>query len=95
MCSLQNVFSTPPLINVFFTQVSLQIRKQSTARMCSLRNVFSTPPLINVIFTQDVSDVARARSEFFHGRRDILVITERFHFYHRFKLRYVSSNPKP
>ena len=35
----------------------------------------------------DVSEVARARSDFFHGRRDLLLITERFHFYHRFKLR--------
>jgi len=36
---------------------------------------------------QDVSEVARARSDFFHGRRDILVVTERFHYYQRFKIR--------
>ena len=27
------------------------------------------------------------RSEFFHGRVQLLLVTERFHFYHRFKLR--------
>jgi hypothetical protein len=27
------------------------------------------------------------RSEFFHGRVQLLLVTERFHFYHRFRLR--------
>jgi len=34
-----------------------------------------------------VSDVARGRSDFFHGRVNLLLVTERFHFYYRFKLR--------
>ena len=33
--------------------------------------------------------VAHARSSLFHGRCDMLVMTERFHFYHRFRLRGV------
>jgi hypothetical protein len=30
-----------------------------------------------------VGDVARGRSEFFHGKVNMLVVTERFHFYYR------------
>jgi U3 small nucleolar RNA-associated protein 25 len=32
-------------------------------------------------------DIARARARFFHGQRDVLVVTERFHFFHRLRLR--------
>ncbi|DBA68662.1 TPA: hypothetical protein ACH3X2_013458 [Trebouxia sp. C0005] len=33
------------------------------------------------------SDVSRGRSNFFHGRRHIMLYTERAHFYHRYRLR--------
>ncbi|KAL3155972.1 hypothetical protein ABBQ32_012964 [Trebouxia sp. C0010 RCD-2024] len=33
------------------------------------------------------SDVSRGRSNFFHGRRRIMLYTERAHFYHRYRLR--------
>jgi len=32
-------------------------------------------------------DVTRMRGEFFHGRLRILVVTERFHYYFRYRLR--------
>lgn len=35
------------------------------------------------------SDVSRGRSNFFHGRRRIMLYTERAHFYHRYRLRGV------
>lgn len=40
------------------------------------------------------SDVSRGRSNFFHGRRRIMLYTERAHFYHRYRLRGVKvGNP--
>jgi len=33
------------------------------------------------------ADVSRARANFFHGRRRILLYTERAHFYHRYRIR--------
>ncbi|KAJ7299000.1 hypothetical protein O6H91_Y328500 [Diphasiastrum complanatum] len=33
------------------------------------------------------SDISRARAWFFHGKRKILLYTERAHFYHRYQIR--------
>jgi Utp25, C-terminal domain len=33
------------------------------------------------------SAVSRARTRFFHGERQFLLVSERFHFYHRYRLR--------
>jgi hypothetical protein len=33
------------------------------------------------------SEISRARTTFFKGKKDFLVVTERFHFYRRYKLR--------
>lgn len=33
------------------------------------------------------SQVARARTAFFHGKCNVLLVTERFHFYHQYRLR--------
>jgi hypothetical protein len=46
---LTNVFSTPPLINVF------SLSDDAGAQLSSegIRNVFSTPPLINVFSLSD------------------------------------------
>lgn len=42
------------------------------------------------------SDVSRGRSNFFHGRRRIMLYTERAHFYHRYRLRGVKvGQPSP
>jgi U3 small nucleolar RNA-associated protein 25 len=41
-------------------------------------------------YTKD-SNISRARSNFFHGRRDFLLLTERFHFYHRYKIRGIKN----
>jgi hypothetical protein len=35
----------------------------------------------------DPADVTRARGDFFHGRARVMLTTERFHFYFRYKLR--------
>lgn len=37
------------------------------------------------------SDVSRGRSNFFHGRRRIMLYTERAHFYHRYRLRGIKD----
>ncbi|KAL0037821.1 hypothetical protein WJX79_000518 [Trebouxia sp. C0005] len=37
------------------------------------------------------SDVSRGRSNFFHGRRHIMLYTERAHFYHRYRLRGIKD----
>jgi U3 small nucleolar RNA-associated protein 25 len=33
------------------------------------------------------SEISRARTTFFKGKKDFLIVTERFHFYRRYKLR--------
>lgn len=33
------------------------------------------------------AEISASRSDFFHGRTNILLVTERFHFFRRFKLR--------
>ena len=40
------------------------------------------------------SDVSRGRSNFFHGRRRIMLYTERAHFYHRYRLRGIKVSKK-
>jgi U3 small nucleolar RNA-associated protein 25 len=42
----------------------------------------------DLVFTQtceytSVANISRARSNFYHGKRDILLFTERFHYYNR------------
>lgn len=37
------------------------------------------------------SDISRARAWFFHGKRQILLYTERAHFYHRYKIRGIKD----
>ncbi|KAH7277303.1 hypothetical protein KP509_39G044700 [Ceratopteris richardii] len=37
------------------------------------------------------SDISRARAWFFHGKRRIMLYTERAHFYHRFKIRGIKE----
>lgn len=34
-------------------------------------------------------DISRARSKFFHSQKSFLLITERFHFYKRYKIRNI------
>lgn len=33
------------------------------------------------------ADISSARTEFFHGRIKLMLFTERFHFYRRFRMR--------
>eukprot|EP00850_Spirogloea_muscicola_P022785 SM000311S11931 [mRNA] locus=s311:106610:112559:- [translate_table: standard] len=37
------------------------------------------------------SDISRSRSWFFHGKRSIMLYTERAHFYHRYRLRGIQE----
>lgn len=37
------------------------------------------------------SDISRARAWFFHGKRRIMLYTERAHFYHRYKIRGIKE----
>jgi U3 small nucleolar RNA-associated protein 25 len=37
------------------------------------------------------SDISRARSNFFHGKRPFMLYTERFHFFHRYRIRGVHN----
>ena len=40
-------------------------------------------------------NISRGRSGFFHGRRRIMLYTERAHFYHRLKIRGSKASPSP
>mmetsp|Transcript_17382 Transcript_17382/g.34138 ORF Transcript_17382/g.34138 Transcript_17382/m.34138 type:complete len:972 (+) Transcript_17382:63-2978(+) len=42
---------------------------------------------VSVTEYSETSQITRARGDFFHGRARILLTTERFHFYNRFRLR--------
>jgi U3 small nucleolar RNA-associated protein 25 len=37
------------------------------------------------------SDISRARSWFFHGERQVMLYTERFHFYRRYMIRGIKN----
>jgi U3 small nucleolar RNA-associated protein 25 len=54
-----------------------------------LRNHFKKEELSFALMSEYTprNKVARYRSEFFHGRIQFLLYTERFHFYHRLKIR--------
>ncbi|KAI3631966.1 hypothetical protein MIR68_009802 [Amoeboaphelidium protococcarum] len=36
-------------------------------------------------------DISRSRSHFYHGKRDFLVVTERFHYFRRYRLRGIKQ----
>ncbi|KAJ1919756.1 rRNA-binding ribosome biosynthesis protein utp25 [Mycoemilia scoparia] len=36
-------------------------------------------------------EVSRARTQFYHGRTDFLITTERFHYFHRYKIRGIKK----
>lgn len=50
--------------------------------ICNQRQRIIEYGYLYIRYTKD-SNVSRARSNFYHGRRDFLLLTERFHFYHR------------
>ncbi len=60
-----------------------------------LINVLNHPdairlPSINLRYTPK-SEVRRSRAQFFHGQKDFLLYTERFHFFRRFNIRGIQN----
>ncbi|KAJ3444141.1 orf protein-related [Anaeramoeba flamelloides] len=58
-----------------------------------IRNLFNKNDLSYCICSEDSSTnkIAASRSNFFHGRRKFLLISERFHFFKRYKIRGVKN----
>jgi U3 small nucleolar RNA-associated protein 25 len=57
-----------------------------------LRNWFDAQEISFAAISEYTSDadVSRARSDFYHGRKQYLLITERFHFFRRYRLRGIN-----
>lgn len=62
---------------------------QSACFSCRLQE--QNASFVSISEYADKSEVTRARSWFFLGRRNILVYTERAHFYNRFKIRGIKA----
>ena len=89
-----------------FTEKTLPVLKQSTilqSHTCimipsyfdflKVKQWFTKQEISHTALSEYTSnaDVSRARSDFFHGRKHFLLITERFHFFRRYRIRGVHN----
>ncbi|KAH8918298.1 DUF1253-domain-containing protein [Atractiella rhizophila] len=58
-----------------------------------IKSYMSTTDISFTLLSEDIShsEIARARQQFFHGKVDVLILTERFHFFRRYRIRGVSN----
>ncbi|GBG25635.1 U3 small nucleolar RNA-associated protein 25 [Hondaea fermentalgiana] len=66
-----------------------RVRDKSGKRLSHTETDGEIEPALFVSVTEysETDQITRARGDFFHGRARILLTTERFHFYNRFRLR--------
>ncbi|KAI0786769.1 digestive organ expansion factor [Abortiporus biennis] len=84
----------PSVLKSAVQSVNTVVFVPSSFDFIRLHNYFRKTPGINFTVLSEYStnqDISRARQSFFNGKKSVLLVSERFHFFRRYKLRGIRN----